>query len=72
MDYLSDFTERTDIDVSPDIRVSVLKKELSTDEVDEIRNAFQVAYQIALQRIAEQKKRERETLTTHETPTEET
>jgi transcriptional regulator with XRE-family HTH domain len=71
MDYLSDFTDRTDIDVSPDVRVSVLKKELSPDEVDEIRNAFQVAYQIALQRIAEQKKRENLT-TTNETPIEET
>lgn len=73
MDYLSDFTDRTDIDVSPDVRVSVLKKELSPDEVDEIRGAFQVAYQIALQRIADQKKREQEQENlSNETPIEET
>jgi transcriptional regulator with XRE-family HTH domain len=70
MDYLSDLSERTYIDVSPDVRISVLKKELSPDDADEIRSAFQIAYQIALQRIED--KRNKAETPTDEADTEET
>jgi transcriptional regulator with XRE-family HTH domain len=70
IDYLSDHSDRTYIDVSPDVRVSVLKKELSPEDADEIRSAFQVAYQIAVQRIEEQKKKGEQGII-NETPTEE-
>jgi transcriptional regulator with XRE-family HTH domain len=69
LDYLSNHVDRTYIDVSPDVRVSVLKTDLSSEDADEIRSAFQVAYQVALQRIEEQKKTR---VVNDEPPTDET
>lgn len=73
LDYLSNETERTYIDVNPDVRVSVLKTDIDSDDADEFQRAFQVAYQIALQRIKDKRERkQQENLTSNETVTGET
>lgn len=73
LDYLSNEVDRTYIDVAPEVRVSVLKKDVTPEDSEEFRQAFQVAYRIALQRIDDKRAKEQagSDLKKDETPTEE-